>query len=195
MSYRWGPDGPPKEAYSRVTDAERFRPLHAAALRMLEELERTFAVERTEGTRLDPELEGGVPPSHATVRLAPLDPAAAPITVAFTSFPGLRVRAGRWLVRGFPSCGCDACDETAEGEIERLRELVADVTGGRFTESVSLPLAGSGWYEHVLGARWADRGRSRLTRSRARELIGSGRRRIEWAAWRAAGPTMEPRAI
>ena len=29
---RWGPEGPPLEAYSRVTDADRFRPLHGAML-------------------------------------------------------------------------------------------------------------------------------------------------------------------
>ena len=37
---RWGPEGPPPEAYSRVTDAERFRPLHGAMWEIIGRLAR-----------------------------------------------------------------------------------------------------------------------------------------------------------
>ena len=40
---RWGIEGPPDEAYSRVTNPERFQPLHAAATELLDRLEREFA--------------------------------------------------------------------------------------------------------------------------------------------------------
>ena len=50
---RWGPEGPPKEAYSRVTNPERFLPLHAAAMELLDRLEREFAVDRLEGHDAD----------------------------------------------------------------------------------------------------------------------------------------------
>ena len=56
------------------------------------------------------------------VKLIPSDPEAAPIVVVFTTFPGLHVRLGRWYKEPFPDCGCDACDESAEGEIERLND-------------------------------------------------------------------------
>ena len=46
---RWGPDGPPPEAYSRVTNSIRFRPLHDFALTLLAQLHASFAVDRMEG--------------------------------------------------------------------------------------------------------------------------------------------------
>ncbi|MCY4582425.1 MAG: DUF6226 family protein [Chloroflexi bacterium] len=133
--YPWGPEGPPEEAYSRVTDPERFLPLHDAALKMLAALEQRFDVERVEGYGLDDELatQGLIRP---TVVLRPTDPGAAPITVAFTDFPGLNVRFGRWSTEPFPSCGCDACAEDAEGETERLTEMVDILTAGGFREAV-----------------------------------------------------------
>jgi hypothetical protein len=178
------PPAPPPEAYHRVTDAGRFRPLHEEALALLEHLHNRFNVQRTEGDAVDAGLDAGQRLSRPTVRLVPADPAAAPIVVAFTSFPGLVIRCGRWHVARFPACGCDACGETAAGEAARLRDLVAQVTGGRFREAISLPLIGAAWYEYELGAPGQRRGRSRLPRARARQLIASGGRRHGWAPWR-----------
>ena len=53
---RWGIEGPPEEAYSRVTNPERFQPLHAAATELLDRLEREFGVERLEGHDADDEV-------------------------------------------------------------------------------------------------------------------------------------------
>ena len=39
---KWGIEGPPKEAYSRVTNPERFQPLHGATTELLDRLEREF---------------------------------------------------------------------------------------------------------------------------------------------------------
>ena len=140
---RWGGEEPPEEAYGRVTDAERFRTLHSATLQMIDRLEADFDVERVEGHGLDEELESRVGLARASVRLSPVDSEAAPITVAFSDFPGLHVRFGRWHIEPFPGCGCDACDESAEDEIERLTELVSCVTAGGFREAVQRPLAPS----------------------------------------------------
>ena len=131
----WGPDGPPEEACSRVTNPERFMPLHDTALEILAALEQRFDVERVEGYGLDEELaiRALVRP---TIALRPIDPEAAPITVAFTDFPGLSVRFGKWSTEWFPVCGCDACAEDAEGEIERLTERVDCVAAGGFRETV-----------------------------------------------------------
>ena len=147
---RVGSEELPNEAYSRVTDAERFLPLHRAMLEIIGRLEEEFEVEREDGYGLDQELEKGLYLAHPSVRLKPANPGAAPIVIAFTNFPGLHVLFGRWFKEGFPSCGCDACDETAEVEIERLVEMVENVTAGRFNEAVRHPrlsFQGSGWKE------------------------------------------------
>ena len=139
----WEHQEPPPEAYGRVTDAERFRPLHSAMLEILGRLEEDFDVERVEGYGLDEELESRVGLARASVRLSPVDADAAPITVAFSDFPGLRVRFGRWNIEPFPDCGCDACGGVAEEEIEQLTEMVDCVTAGGFREAVQRPLAPS----------------------------------------------------
>lgn len=54
---RWGPDGPPPEACSRVTNPERFRPLHDFALTLLAQLHASFDVDRIGGHGRDRELE------------------------------------------------------------------------------------------------------------------------------------------
>ena len=197
MSYgtKWGPDGPPPEAYSRVTDAERFRPLHAAMREIIARLQREYDVTLSEGYGLDEELERRVTLAAPTIRLTPSDDGAAPISIAFTDLPGLYLRFGRWLMEPFPDCGCDACDESAEGEIENLTDVIDDVTAGRFREGIRIPLlSGPAWKERE---RWADqtrlaqrntstwsRGESRIDRERALSLTGGARQLdINWKPW------------
>ena len=184
-----GEETPSDPAYSRVTNPERFGPLHPAMLAIIDRLESDFDVEREEKFGLDEELERGLDLARGDVRLTPRDPDAAPIAVAFTAFPGLRLRFGRWYIEPFPDCGCDACDESVEGEVEQLRNMVDDVIAGRFRESIEIPLIsfrGSGW---VHTRFWSPDGRrairgSRVDRGRAREMSG-GQRRLElnWKPW------------
>ena len=185
---RWGDCDPPLEAYSRVTDAERFRPLHSAVLDMILGLEATYDVERVEGYGLDEELEEPFDLAHPSVRLSPKDPDAAPIAVAFSDYPGLHVRFGRWSTELFPVCGCDACDESAEDEINRVTKLVYSVIRGGFREVVQRPVllfVGRGWriteFRTGVGSHSSH---SRLDGAEARRMTG-GRRRLEldWAAW------------
>ena len=189
-----GEESPPDPAYSRVTNPERFRPLHTAMLEVIGRLEDQFEVARTEGFGLDEELAKNLEIARPDVRLIPSDHGAAPICVVFSTFPGLWVRLGRWYIEPFPDCGCDACDESAEGEIERLNDMVDDVIAGRFREAIEIPpmsFRGSGWRETRF---WSpDDGRnstrqrsaSRVSRRRAREMTG-GRRRLDlnWKPWR-----------
>ncbi len=185
----WGPEGPPPEAYSRVTNPERFGPLHPVAVKLLHRLEEDFDVERVEGYGLDPELENRLESTDLArpcVRLVPRDPNSAPIVIVFTAFPGLLVRFGRWFTTAFPECGCDACDETAEEEVSRLEELLEDVIGGRFREAIRLPLFGDASQEWEL---WSPRGQRssgwlQVDRGRARELLAGGNRlSVEWKPW------------
>ena len=178
---RWGPEGPPEEAYSRVTDAGRFEPLHTAAIEMIAKLDAGFEVERVEGYGLDDELEGPFTCARPSVKLSPLDPAAAPITVTFSDYPGLHIRFGRWSTQLFPVCGCDACDESAEDEIERLTMMVDSVTNGGFREVVE-----DGWLKTEFwtpGYGGTSSGSS-VGWARALQMSG-GRRRLEldWKSW------------
>src|SRR5215510_11051371 len=59
----------PPEAYSRVTNPERFRPLHTL-MGLIGRLEAAFDVERFEGFGLDSDLEAGEL-ARPSVRLVP----------------------------------------------------------------------------------------------------------------------------
>ncbi len=139
-SSRWGREGPPPEAYSRVTNPERFEPLIPVVLKIIDQLAETYDVERTEAYGLDPKLERHAELARPTIRLRPRSKHAAPIAVAFTSFPGVLIRFGEWYTEPFPSCGCDACDETADSEIESVTEMIHTVTRGGFREAIRAPL-------------------------------------------------------
>ena len=185
MGDRWGPEGPPTEAYSRVTNPERFAPLHDVAMATLDRLESEYRVVREEDFGLDSRLERSRP-ARATVRLLPDDPLAGPLAIGFTSFPGLMVRLGRWFVEPIPTCGCDACDETAEEGHRRLESFIDDLVSGRVRESVQLPLVGAAWLTTDIGGSGE---RARLTRTKAKALIAetSGRRSFDYAAWPRRG--------
>ena len=180
---RWGLEGPPPEAYSRVTNPERFAPLHPVAMAHLQRLQEEFDVARVE----DYEPVRGltqVDLARPSVKLTPTDSKAAPILVAFTKFPSLIVRCGLFAESGFPTCGCDACDETAEGEQEKLELLMDAVVKGQFSESIRIPLWGEArvnWEFQSNGRRMG--GGERIARSRARAVVSGLSRTIEWAPW------------
>lgn len=138
----WGEEGPPEEAYGRVTDANRFAPLHDLARQALDDLAARYAVTRDAWTERDP-LGGGT--DVPAVRLTPADPAAAPVTVVFTEFPGVRLRYGGTELH-LPQCGCDACAETLDECAGQLREQLAAVTAGRCGERL-VPRDGQWWHE------------------------------------------------
>jgi hypothetical protein len=175
---------PAPDEYGRVTNPERFASLHQFAAELLESLGREFDVERSERHGLDSELESDATMTRPTVRLRPADRAAAPIVVAFSGFPGLRVRFGLWCMMAFPDCGCDACNETAEGEAARLKSFIDDVIEGRFREAIQLSAPDS-WVEWEF---WSARGRShsksQLDREKARQFLAdSGRSSYDWKPW------------
>ena len=193
--HRWGAEGPPLEAYSRVTNPERFAPLHDIAEETLDRLVSTFRVKRMEGCGLDPELEHRYKLARPTVKLLPQEPLAAPVVVAFSVFPGLHVRFGRWYLTAFPNYGCDACAETAEGEEERLRSLVGNVTAGCFREAICIPAVGDPWIESEFWSelrpilRSGRRSQSRIDPDHAEQLVAeSGRSSYNWVQWPKLGP-------
>jgi hypothetical protein len=132
----WAPrwDGePPPEAYTTVSEPERFAALRPFVLALLDDLEAEFDVRRETPTS----IAGGVAehvPWTDVVRLVPADPRAAPLTVAFTSFPGVLVRCGDVTDEVLPACGCDACDDLIQDLADELRFQVEAVVSGGFSE-------------------------------------------------------------
>jgi hypothetical protein len=111
------------DEYSQVTDSERFRPLQEAVLEIASELQRRYMVEVYEGSDLEDQFQNmGV--DRTSLRLVPESAGAAPLDFVFTRFRGIAVGFGIAGTGVFPRCGCDACAETLEGELERLRDLI-----------------------------------------------------------------------
>jgi hypothetical protein len=169
---RWGPDGPPQEAYSRVTDPERFAPLVDAADALVADLVATYDVVAEPVT-----VEGAL----RAVRLTPRT--GAPLTVGVTEFPSVAIARGHWGSGAIPQCGCDACDEDAASAIEALRELVTETVAGEFSETLT---------EHP--PRLATSGRNhRGWTALDRELLASLAAiappgTYEWGPWPRRGP-------
>ncbi|MFV9460193.1 DUF6226 family protein [Rhodococcus sp. NM-2] len=64
------------------------------------------------------------------VTITPAQRDQAPLTITFTSFPGLYLRAGAWQDFALPACGCDACEEDAEYVLRELAEYAEALTAG-----------------------------------------------------------------
>ena len=183
--FNWGPDGPPDEAYSRVTEPERFQPLIDWTLDLLFRIETEYDVVREEGYGIDPELERAAA-MRPTVRLMPRRDESAPITASFIHYEhaGVYVRCGRFHTEPFPDCGCDACDEEAEDAFDAFRKLVEAVVAGRFREWFRLQPDGSG---KVGRGFWSDSyrrsGESRVEPGSVHRFAGGRTQVLEWAPW------------
>ncbi|CAN5204251.1 hypothetical protein BH11ACT5_BH11ACT5_07970 [soil metagenome] len=133
---RWGMDSPPETTYSVTAHPERFAPLHDVARALMAEL----GVQPREG--------GAVFGPHGpatSLQFTPPNSDAAPLVIALTDFPGVRLWAGAHYSAAFPSCGCDACDDDVEECASALEQTVLAVLGGRLSESVS-----GGWLTHSI---------------------------------------------
>ena len=87
FNWDWAGKGPPEEAYSRVTEPERFAPLHGWALEAVARLQREYEVMLHEDGVTDADLERS-PLSRPLMKLTQILDSSAPITIAFTEFPG-----------------------------------------------------------------------------------------------------------
>jgi hypothetical protein len=170
------------DEYSRVTNAERFRPLQEAVLDIASELQRRYMVEVNEGSDLEDQFQN-VGMDRTSLRLVPESAGAAPLEFVFTSFPGIAVGFGIAGTDAFPRCGCDACAETLEGELERLQDLIQDVTAGRLKEGMRGGDPRRWWWK-----RWSEvsrsRGSSRVPRRIEWKPRWWERRRVQWQPWR-----------
>lgn len=129
-------DRPDDDAYGRVTNPERFGRVVEAARSLIQLLESTYDVEvhhTAGGFQIGSNNWGET--NGETIHLVPSE--GAPTSITITGFPGVAIRFGEWGAEGFPTCGCDACDEQPESEIERMDELVNAVVGGRYEEELT----------------------------------------------------------
>lgn len=115
MGERWGMAAPPEEAYSRVTQPERYAPLHdvgnALVAHLLAEYECTSEEDET---------------GERELRAVWLRSAAgtAAVRIAWTDFPGVLADLGGDVPEAAPMCGCDACDERLDQAAEQFVDRV-----------------------------------------------------------------------
>lgn len=163
------------DAYGRATNPERFQPVSDRVEALLGELESRYRVTRAEGPHLDPEFAARKL-TRRIVRLEPESTDAAPLTVAFTTYPGVYVRFGLWHDESYPSCGCDGCGEEPGQVVEQLDRDVGALVAGRFTEA----LTASTRRHELHGEDWASSGEGRVPGG-TQAMGGPQERR--WAPW------------
>ncbi|MEU8815604.1 DUF6226 family protein [Actinoplanes sp. NPDC048796] len=167
-----------------VSGANRFAVLHDAAEALLDELDQRYMVDRRETKEQLGPAEGLV----RMERLMPRTPAAAPLAVAFTDFPGLVVRLGRWWVEALPACGCEVCEEDPAHLVDMLRKQAFALVEGGLWERVRRGVDGS-WFEtRLIGVGVNGRREGPLARRDARDARRGGfAAPVLWAPWPTRG--------
>ena len=111
LSYERLPLGRQRPAVGSILaryEPRRFEPLVPAILSIATQLDETYDVERVEKLGIDPEIERSpFDAQRPTISLTPRNRHAAPITIAFSSFPGIHARFGRSTTSAYP--GCNFC--------------------------------------------------------------------------------------
>lgn len=187
---RWGGQAPPEQSYSVDSHPERFAPLHQIAEALADHLQHTYDVEVTDDPSCAQDLRRSIRAVRA-IRLTPAAEDAAPLTFVFTDYPGLVVHAGLLHDFPYPSCGCDACDESLGSVADQLEWTVLAVTSGGYREEVRGSALGS-WISYQLTAEGSSRGGSSrgdaTAGARARRRAAASRldaMAAGWAAWPA----------
>lgn len=154
--------------------------LHETADALLDQLTERYMVVRRETK----DLLGPDAALVRTVRLIPRTPAAAPMAVAFTDFPGVAVRLGRWWTQNLPRCGCEACGEDPTQLVEELRVQTAAMIEGGLWERVRRGVDGS-WFEtRLIGEGFNAAREGRLATREGRNARRDGfATPVQWAPW------------
>lgn len=167
-------------AYPHAVDTARFAVLHEAADTLLDQLTERYMVRRRE-------TKESVGPGEAlarTVWLIPRTPAAGPLAVSFTDFPGLLIRLGRWWSEELPACGCEDCGEDPAELVEVLRTQTKALVEGGLWERVRRGVGGS-WFEtRLIVTGFSARREGPLTARDARAARRGGfAAAVQWAPW------------
>lgn len=170
-------EDPPPEAYGRVTNPERFAVLHDEADLVIADLTARYRAEARELDPLSRDHEASSPSLLRVVRLEPSADDCAPLTITYSTFPGLAVSAGWWRQMSYPDCGCDACDTQPDEVVQEFRRHITAITEGGFSEAIE----GRWQITEFQGVGGSETSRQKLTRTRAQELGGS--QRVDWRPW------------
>lgn len=147
---RWDENGLAPDSYSVISHPERFAGLRLVADALLDYLSAAYDVDIDDGPACAADLLRPVEGVLRSVRITPRRSGAAPMTFVFPERPGVIVHAGVLHDFTFPACGCDACDETAASQADRLELLVLAVPAGGFSETY--PVGWRRWLAYSLSA-------------------------------------------
>lgn len=133
---RWDDyDQKPDDAYSVVTNPERFDPVVTIAEALIAHLTATYDVDVVESVAPTQDVSDVPADPVRGVQMRPHNDQAAPMEFRFSG-TGVEVHAGVLLHLKFPVCGCDACDETWLRCADSLEENVFAIVQGRLVEKI-----------------------------------------------------------
>lgn len=133
---RWE-GSPPEKSYAVASNLERYAPLHDIADALIAWLTETFDVAVVDDVVTANDLLLLPESVVRSVRVAPADSCSAPITFVYSGLPGIFLHAGHLHDSHFPTCGCDACDESVDGCLDDLEWVVRTIVRGGFSETVT----------------------------------------------------------
>jgi hypothetical protein len=175
--FRWAHHDAPSDAYSRVSNPDRFAPLLLDVEALVDYLHTWYLVDVERSTEEDGTLR---------VHLQPAAGASVAITATSES---VQVTAGALFRLVVPDCSCDACDETAESEAARLEEALLAIAAGGLQERY--PLGRRRWLytrlRHIDGGGSSSSGEP--DRDLTREQLAHARDALHaladgwWPAW------------
>ena len=184
------PEMPDEDSYSRITKPERFLPLHDFTLKLVERLKSSYDVMYEEGLASDAAPIHNITLARPSIRLTPKNENAAPLIFRFSTFPGVVIRFGLWEEKAFPNCGCDACAETVEENLEDIQENVKSVINGNFKESIhkNPRSRDTSWIYtrrySFRGSNGSSNGETKIDLKTAKELLGNKQKLdYNWEAW------------
>lgn len=191
MGDTWGNEGPPEEAYSRVT--RDLAVITAGFAEHLDELPARLLASYDCAVRDLTDDEVGRLSEHQSgfvemYAVEPSDPDCATLLVGRQVYEGgtaATLAFGVAAVEAFPDCFCDACDEDSESLVEQLERFLGAATGGchefrrRYRSRPGERLDGGGpWLEHGVG--WPGGSWCHASRSVTGEPFTR-----DWAPWPA----------
>jgi hypothetical protein len=143
---------PRDEEYSRVTEPERYRIVHARARVWADRLGELPGVEAETLAPAPLDDEGRLGRFDRGVRVTSSRPGTLPLLLLerdarmlegdqLLAVLHIGVAEPRVAVAALPDCGCDACDSGSADLLEAIDETIGHLVGGPF-----VMLRGPGWY-------------------------------------------------
>lgn len=120
---------PPEAMYGHCAHPERFAPVEVVAHALIDYLASAYEVDATEAV-----VDG-----HTIVTLTPAAGATITFALPLARVPGVKVSAGLRFTEMWPTCGCDACDDSVPELLDLLEATVLTIVEGGLSEWRSGP--------------------------------------------------------